>query len=463
MLVVMEEYGLEASIRKLMEEAEEYLGKRNYSKAAYKYLEIAKVFEKEGKLKDAEHYFRLAVDNFIVAANEARQTKSFRKAAENSLMALEVYEKLNILDKKDSLILDIASDLANAANEYLMWKDVRGAATCVVLSSLIYFATGKVDDAKNIIESFKAKISAEDFEATRILSVASLIQKVVTSSDVSKYSEIEGLVNSRLKPMLPLIKGNVFLKLVDEAVQAIRKKVRKEVKLPKIVPMLRIPSDLTFGQPFDINLKLKNTGEGEARNIKILFNLPEKVKILKGETKVKIDTLPADNDADLKLTLSISDEGLEEKEYSIGANLEYSDALGTVYSTIVGPVNIILRTTREREKLKDHLKNSKEKLIHLEKKLEKLPEFLKYVFLRMIKDIKELLNETELLLRDEKINEAKINIKTVGFIFNEIEQLLMDKKLEEKIKAWKEELIQKQAKEIAKEEERGKNIESSEV
>jgi len=453
---------LEASIRKLMEEAEEYLGKRNYSKAAYKYLEIAGLFEKEGKLKDAERYLRLAVDNFIVAANEARRTKSFRKAAENSLMALEVYKKLNILDKKDSLILDIASDLANAASEYLMWQEVRGAATCIVLSSLIYFATGKINDAKNIIENFKTKISAEDFEATRILSVASLIQKVVTSSDISKYSELEGLVNSRLKPMLPLIKGNVFSKLVDEAVQTISKKVRKEIKFPKIVPMLHVPFDITFGKPFVINLKLKNNGEGEARNIKISFSMPEKVEILKGETKVKIDTLPAGKDVDLKLTLRVPDEGVEKKEYSISVNLEYFDSLGTAYSTIVGPVNITLHLIQESEKVKENLKSLKEKTSQLEEKLRKFPEFLTYAFLRMINDAKELLEKTDLLLRDKKIDEAKINIKTVGFILNEIEQLLIDKNLKEKINAWREKLIQKQAKETVKGEERGENIESSE-
>lgn len=458
MLVVMEEYRLEASIRKSMEEAEEYLGKKNYSKAAYKYLEIAKVFEKDGKLKDAKRYFRLAVDNFIVAANEARQTRSFRKAAKNSLMALEVYEKLNILDKKDSLILDIASDLANAANEYLMWKEVRGAATCVVLSSLIYFAAGKVDDAKNIIESFKAKISAEDFEATRILSVASHIQKVVTSSDISKYSEIEGLVNSRLKPMLPLIKGDVFLKLVNEAVQIITKKVRKEVKLPKIVPMFHVPLDLTFGTPFNIDLKLKNTGEGEARNIGVLFNIPGEMKVLKGKTEVKIDVLPANRDIDLKLTLNVPEKDVEEKEYSFSAKLEYFDMLGTAYSTVIGPVSIVLHVTRESEKIKGTLKGIKEKISHLEEKLKKLPEFFTYAFIRMINDVRELVDKTELLLRDEKIDEAKVNIKIIDFNLNGIEKLLKDKGLEEKIKAWKE----KHVKEMMKEEGKEKTIESSE-
>ncbi|MHA1628265.1 MAG: hypothetical protein ACTSW6_04260, partial [Candidatus Baldrarchaeia archaeon] len=210
---------MEASVHKLLEEAEEYLSKQNYSKAAYKYLEVAKIFEKDGKTKEAERYLKLAVDNFVIAANEARRVKSFRKAAENSLMALKVYEKLKMMEKRDQLVLNIASDLANAANEYLMWKEIRGAATCVAISSLIYFAVGRIDDAKKIIKSFKEKISAEDFEANRILNIASLIQKVVVDSDASTYSEVEGLVNSVLKPMLPLIKGNMFVKIIDEAMQ----------------------------------------------------------------------------------------------------------------------------------------------------------------------------------------------------------------------------------------------------
>ena len=78
------------------------------------------------------------------------------------------------------------------------------------------------------------------------MNIASLIQKVVVDSDASTYSEVEGLVNSVLKPMLPLIKGNMFVKIIDEAMQTIGSKVKKEIRLPKITPALHVPLDLTF-------------------------------------------------------------------------------------------------------------------------------------------------------------------------------------------------------------------------
>jgi len=431
---------LEASVHKLLEEAEEYLSKQNYSKAAYKYLEVAKIFEKDGKTKEAERYLKLAVDNFVIAANEARRVKSFRKAAENSLMALKVYEKLKMMEKRDQLVLNIASDLANAANEYLMWKEIRGAATCVAISSLIYFAVGRIDDAKRIIESFKEKISAEDFEANRILNVASLVQKVVADSDASTYSEVEGLVSSVLKPMLPLIKGNMFVKIIDEAMQTIGSKVKKEIRLPKITPALRVPLDLTFNTPFDITLKLKNVGEGEAKNVKIVFNVPEEIEIVKGKRETTIDMLPANGEVEMKITLNVPSKGAEKEEYSISADLEYFDMVGTAYSITIGPVKITLHLVRESEKLKKEIKDIIKKMSDLKEKIKDFPKVLEYVFLRLIDDIKNAVNKSEELLRKEKIDEVKINLRIVDFVLNEISQLLADKGFEEKVKLLKEQI-----------------------
>ncbi|MHA1721448.1 MAG: hypothetical protein ACTSXW_00035 [Candidatus Baldrarchaeia archaeon] len=431
---------MEAHVHKLLEEAEEYLGKRNYSKAAYKYFEVAKTFEKEGKTKEAERYFKQAVDNFVIAANEARRVKSFRKAAENSLMALEVYEKLKMMDKRDPLILNIASDLANAANEYLMWGEIRGAATCVTISSLIYFAANKVDDARNVIEGFKEKISAEDFEANRILNIASLIQKVIVDSDVSVYSEVERLVNSVLKPMLPLIKGSIFVKVIDESIQIIGSKIKKEVQFPRIVPAFHIPFDLTFGTSFDITLKIKNIGDGEAKNLKITFNIPEEMKIVRGKQETTIDVLPANKETDIRLTLNVPGKDVEKEEYSIDASLEYFDMLGTAYSTTIGPIKITLHRVRESEKLRKELKNKVEKIPHLKEKAKGLPEVLKYVFLRLINDTEDLTSKVEKLLREEKVDEAKSSLKVVDFVLNEISQILEDKKLVEKIELLREQL-----------------------
>jgi len=431
---------LEAPVHKLLEEAEEYLGKRNYSKAAYKYFEVAKTFEKEGKIKEAERYFKQAVDNFVIAANEARRVKSFRKAAENSLMALKVYEKLKMMDKRDPLILNIASDLANAANEYLMWGEIRGAATCVTISSLIYFAANKVDDARNVIKSFKEKISAEDFEANRILNIASLIQKVVVDSDVSVYSEVERLVNSVLKPMLPLIKGNMFVRVIDESIQIIGSKIKKEVRFPRIVSTFHIPFDLTFGTSFDITLKIKNIGDGEAKNIRITFNIPEEMKIVGGKQETTIDILPASKEADIRLTLNVPGKDVEKEEYSINASLEYFDILGTAYSTTIGPIKITLHRVRESEKLRRELKNKVEKIPHLKEKAKDLPEVLEYVFLRLINDTENLISRAEKLLREEKIVEAKSSLEIVDFVLNEISQILEDKKLNKKIELLREQL-----------------------
>ncbi|MHA1835145.1 MAG: hypothetical protein ACTSV7_14310 [Candidatus Baldrarchaeia archaeon] len=431
---------MEVSVRKLLEEAEEYLSKQNYSKAAYKYLEVAKIFEKGGKTKEAERYLKLAVDNFVIAANEARRVKSFRKAAENFLMALEVYEKLKMTEKRDQLVLNIASDLANAANEYLMWKEIRGAATCVAISSLIYFATGKIDDAKRIIESFKEKISAEDFEANRILNVASLVQKVVVDSDASTYSEVEGLVSSVLKPMLPLIKGNMFVKIIDEAMQTIGSKVKKEIRLPKITPALRVPLDLTFNTPFDVTLKLKNVGEGEAKNVKIIFNLPEEVEIVKGKREATIDMLPANGEVEIKITLNVPGKDVEKEEYDISADLEYFDMVGTAYSTTIGPVKITLHRVRESEKLKEEIRNAIRKMSDIKGKIRDFPEVLECVFLRLVDDVENIVNKSEDLLRKEKIDEVEINLKIADFVLNEISQILADKGLEEKVKLLKEQI-----------------------
>jgi len=437
---------LEASVHKLLEEAEEFLGKQNYSKAADKYFEIAKIFEKHGKTKEMERYLKLAVDNFVIAANEARRVKSFRKAAENSLKALEIYEKLKMMGKRDPLIFNIASDLVNAASEYLMWKETKGAAVCVAISSLIYFAAGKINEAKEIIKNFKEKIPAEDFEANRILNVASMIQKVVVDSEASMFSEVEGLVNSVLKPMLPLIKGNLFVKMVDEAMQIIGSRVKKEIRLPKIVPALHVPLDLTFGTAFDITLKLKNTGEGDAKNVKIVFNVPEEVKIIKGDKKTTINALSAGEEANIKLTLNVPKKDVEEKEYSISANLEYFDVLGTAYSTTIGPMKITLHLVRESEKLKGQIKNNIEKISHLREEVKDLPEVLKQVFLRLIGDVKSLMNKANELLREEKLDVVKSSLKIAGFIINEVSQILSDKKFKENIELLKEQI--KRAKEL---------------
>ncbi|MHA1628412.1 MAG: hypothetical protein ACTSW6_05040, partial [Candidatus Baldrarchaeia archaeon] len=180
--------------------------------------------------------------------------------------------------------------------------------------------------------------------------------------------------------------------------------------------------------------------EGEAKNVKIVFNIPEEIEIVKGKRETTIDMLPANGEVEMKITLNVPSKDAEKEEYSISADLEYFDMVGTAYSITIGPVKITLHLVRESEKLKKETKDIIKKMSDLKEKIKDFPKVLEYVFLRLIDDIKNAVNKSEDLLRKEKLDEVKINLRIVDFVLNEISQLLADKGFEEKVKLLKEQI-----------------------
>ena len=79
-----------------------------------------------------------------------------------------------------------------------------------------------------------------------------------------------------------------------------------EIPEPVLEARILSPDKITRGESFDISGVLKNSGNGEAKNVRLSWEIPSGFELVSGEIEKECGTLPPDSECTSNLTLSSS-------------------------------------------------------------------------------------------------------------------------------------------------------------
>jgi cation transport regulator ChaB len=327
-----------------MSEARDLLKSANFTESAMKYLEAAKKQDDARGIEHAKDLYMEAIRGFIHASEDYKDKKQFRKSSENLFYVAQIYKQLNAKDDWVAATKAIVEDLINAAQEYLLWSDYNKAVVLISSACFFLFSIEDFTTAEQLYSQYISQIQNDPgfTSAQQILYAAGHAIKAVKEIDTQALINAQQLVGNQLKPGLNQIMGDLFFPAIDSAVDTVVKKFRSKIKLPKIVPELKISKDLVIGNPTPLVIIVENEGKGNAFNIQLQLNLPEEIELLDGVKNFIIEDLPAQQSSDNKLLircLSATGESIHE----ISATIIYYDQLQTKQTMMIGPYELTFR------------------------------------------------------------------------------------------------------------------------
>ena len=402
----------------LMSEARDLFKSANYADSARKYLEAARNQEATRGLAQAEDLYHEAIKNFIRASEENKEKKQFRMSAQNIYYVSYIYKKIGAVDDWRAATNAVIEDLVNAAQEYLLWNEYDRGIVLISTACFFFFSIEEFQSAELLYKQYIEQIQDDPgfTRAQQVLYAAGHAIKAVKDSDTTALLNAQQLVGGHLKPGLSQIMGELFFPAIDDAMDIVVKNFRSKVKLPKIVPEVKISRDLVLGEPVNISIIIENEGDGEAFNLVFKLDFPEGIDIIDGGTEITIANLPAAHSTEHKLSISCSKPN-EKGVYDLSATITFYDQLQTKQTMMIGPYDLIFREkslTKGYEVELADLSSKGLELKNLMRTIEIIPEMATDLVMKFVED---LIKESEGILNNEEFETAQANINTINRVF----------------------------------------------
>ena len=402
----------------LMSEARDLFKSANYADSARKYLEAARNQEATRGLAQAEDLYHEAIKNFIRASEENKEKKQFRMSSQNIYYVSYIFKKIGAVDDWRAATNAVIEDLVNAAQEYLLWNEYDRGIVLISTACFFFFSIEEFQSAEQLYKQYIEQIQDDPgfTRAQQVLYAAGHAIKAVKDSDTTALLNAQQLVGAHLKPGLSQIMGELFFPAIDDAMDIVVKNFRSKVKLPKIVPEVKISRDLVLGEPTNVSIIIENEGDGEAFNLVFRLDFPEGIDIIDGGSEITIANLPASHSIEHKLSIRCSQPN-EKGVYGLSATLTFYDQLQTKQTMMIGPYDLIFREkslTKGYEVELADLSSKGLELKNLMRTIEIIPEMATDLVMKFVED---LIKESEGILNNEEFETAQANINTINRVF----------------------------------------------
>ena len=408
------EKSYDEDLAKLMSEARDLFKSANFADSARKYLEAARNQEAARGIAQAEDLYHEAIRNFIRASEENKEKKQFRMSAQNLYYVVYIFKKLNSEEDWKAATNAVVDDLINAAQEYLLWNEYDRGIILITTACFFLFSIEEFTTAEQYYLQYIEQIKDDPgfTRAQQILYSAGHAIKAVKDSDTTSLLNAQQLVGSHLKPGLSQIMGELFFPALDDAMDTVVRLFRSKIKLPKIIPEIKISRDLVLSEPTDLSIHLENEGEGDAFNLNFRLNVPDGVEVIEGVREFTVDQLLAHQTYEQKLIVRcISATG--EIEHEINANITFYDQLQTKQTMMIGPYDLIFREkslVKEIENSLTHLSDENEKLNEVFSSISIIPKDISNLLVQMVPKI---IKESKELLVLEQFETIQANITNI--------------------------------------------------
>ncbi|MBE0526448.1 MAG: hypothetical protein IH631_05865, partial [Candidatus Thorarchaeota archaeon] len=405
--------------------------------AGSQHIQAAQQAERAGDYVKMEREIEAAGQAFLQSAAEYRASKSFKKAALNMCDAGDVFSELSDASKSVEAYRRGADDLLSASSEHLMWGDdaETGKGPAIAMTAcMIYIMIGKEADAFYKARGFVAENSSKiRLPATiRISQIPQMLESAIQTLNLDAFAEAENAAVTELKSALASSASTEFAKYVDRGLDMVRDILRGKLKVPKISSHLTIPIDLTFTEAFSVKLSIKNSGEGDATNLKLEWFIDEGLNITSGERTKTIPTVPAGETIDVPIMIRSAEALGGTREFSILVRATYEDKLKTEYSLQAGPAVLTLKDYKESEKLLHDCSVTEGRYGFLKASIEE-SEFEAEPLLRIVDGLVASLKKARTDVENGNLDSAKARLQIVNDMVDQIDALIGDDALIEKV------------------------------
>ena len=413
------EKSYDEDLAKLMSEARDLFKSANYADSARKYLDAARSQETARGLEQAEDLYHEAIKNFIRASEENKEKKQYRMSAQNLYYVSYIFKKVGSKEDWRAATNAVVEDLVNAAQEYLLWNEYDRGIVLISTACFFYFSIEEFQSAEQLYQQYIEQIQDDPgfTRAQQVLYSAGHAIKAVKDSDTTSLLNAQQLVGAHLKPGLSQIMGELFFPAIDDAMDTVVKNFRSKVKLPKIIPEVKVSRDLVLGELSDLSIIIENEGDGEAFNLVFKLNIPDGVDIVDGGTEITIPSLPAGNSTEQNLSLrcsQLNDKGVHE----LSANITFYDQLQTKQTMMVGPYDLVFREKSLTKGYEVELADLSSRALELKNIMRGIDVFPETAIDLVMKFTDDLIKESEGILNNEEFETAQANINTINRVFD---------------------------------------------
>ncbi len=429
-------------VRRMIEEATKESLRQSFTEAGRKFIEAAEVSERKGDFDGADKLYRQAAEAYEKAADKYRTGKGFKNAAMNMCAAGDVYSELAESQKALDSYASGAEDLFAAAGEHLLWGEdaetAKGTALAMA-ACMILLMIGREADSFYRARTFSAENASKlRFPAiVRLSQIPQMIETSIQAMDLGGFSTAETAAVTELKAALANANAQEFSKYVDKGLDMVREILRGKLKIPRLVPELALPNDMTFSEEFPIRVIIQNAGEGEAISLNLEWHIDEDLIVMSGEQKKSIPLLPPGESLDIAVVVKAKEGIMGVKEYSIMIKGNYSDKLKTAYTLQAGPGTLVLKDFKETEKLQQALDVTDTRLGILTSTIEDSP-FEKEVLHGVVASISDSAKQARAYIEEGDIPSAKACVHVVNEMVDKIDAILGDEKLIKRVEDAKE-------------------------
>lgn len=427
----------EEDIRRIVEEATKEAMKQSFTEAGHKFLEAARASEQKGDYQGSENLQRQAAENFWKAANEYRSSKSYKSASLNMCLAGDVYSELADVENALRAYEQGANDLFGASAEHLMWgedAETKKGTALAIAGSMIFLMIGKESEGFARARQFSAENASKlRFPGVvRLSQIPQMLESAINAMDLNAFADAETAAVTELKAALASAKAQEFSPYVDKGVEMVREILRGKLKVPKLASHLELPIDMTFKEDFEIKGIIENKGDGPASKVLVEWSLDEGLKVVSGELRTNIGTIPAHETRLLSVRARSAEDMMGTKEFSVLLRGTYSDDLKTEYSLQAGPGTFVLKDFKETEKLLQDVDVTEGRVSFLypaidTSKLESEP--LQQIVATLESSLSTARNE----IGRKELALAKARISTVNALVDTIDSLLGNEEIQNRI------------------------------
>lgn len=254
--------------------------------------------------------------------------------------------------------------IKKSGDDHASFQDIDGAAACYTISSLLKFIVtdGEWEIPKEMeafVEKYRDQLPNGKW-ASGCVYIPYDIVGAIKNIDPSLMERAESYTSTYL--LINLKVSELFVDGIRETLQLARKKLTANLKLPKLNVDLQIPQDSVFNEEFQVKIKLVNTGEGIASNIKFELKIPQNLAILDGNLIKTLDSLQSQESQALEYKFRYPEEtGVSEKVIELIGELNYKNVLNDTRSLPLGPYDLIIRSFRKSDELESKLRTIKDK------------------------------------------------------------------------------------------------------
>ena len=418
------EKSYDENLAKLMSEARDLFKSANFADSARKYLEAARNQESARGLAQAEDLYHEAIRNFIRASEENKEKKQYRMSAQNLYYVVHIFKKLKSEDDWKAASRAVVEDLVKAAQEYLLWNEYDRGIVLISTACFFLFSIEDFQAAEQLYLQYIDQIKDDPgfTRAQQILYSAGHAIKAVQNLDTTSLLNAQQLVGGHLKPGLSQIMGELFFPALDDAMDTVVRIFRSKIKLPKIVPELKISRDLVLSEPTDLSVYLENEGEGDASNLNLRLNVPDGVEIIDGSSEFTIEQLLAHQTYEQKLIIRcLSSVG--EIAHELSANITFYDQLQTKQTMMIGPYDLVFREkslAKETEKILSELEEENSRINDELSTISVFPEQIRNLVVELVKTT---IKESKELLSSELFETVQANITNIRRIHEAASEL----------------------------------------